>query len=195
MKIGFLASHGGSGMRAVLEAASRGELSAQGVLCISNNSGAPALDVARHFGLPTRHMSAQTHPDTSDSGPSALDAAMLAALRAAGADTLVLSGYLKALGAGVLGGYAGRLLNVHPSLLPNYGGRGMYGDHVHRAVLAAGETESGATVHAVEHQIDGGPVLRQARVPVLPGDTLESLRARVQALEGPLLVAALRALG
>ena len=190
MKIGFLASHGGSGMRAVLEAASRGELSAQGVLCISNNSGAPALDVARHFGLPTRHLSARTHPD-----PEALDAAMLDALRATAADTVVLSGHLKALGAQVLRAYAGRLLNVHPSLLPRYGGRGLYGDRVHAAVLAAGEVESGATVHAVEHEIDGGPVLLQARVPVLPGDTLESLRARVQALEGPLLVAALRALG
>ncbi|WP_425147375.1 phosphoribosylglycinamide formyltransferase [Deinococcus sp.] len=189
MKIGFLASHGGSGMRAVLEAIGRGELEAIGVLCVSNNSSAPALALARRFGLDTRHLSAQAHPD-----PAALDSAMLHAFRVAGADTLVLSGYMKALGAGVLRAYAGRLLNVHPSLLPSYGGRGMYGDRVHAAVLAAGERESGATVHAVEEVIDGGPILMQARVPVLPADTLESLRARVQAVEGPLLVAALRAL-
>ena len=176
-------------MRAVLEAVERGELHAQGVLCISNNSSAPALEVARSFGLDTLHLSARTYPD-----PAELDAAMLQAFRAAGADTLVLSGYMKALGPAVLSAYAGRLLNVHPSLLPRYGGRGMYGDRVHAAVLAAGEHESGATVHAVEDEIDGGPVLLQSRVPVLPGDTVDTLRARVQATEGPLLVAALRAL-
>ena len=159
------------------------------MLCISNNSSAPALEVARRFGLDTLHLSGRIFPDAAD-----LDAAMLAAFRAAGADTLVLSGYMKALGPAVLSAYAGRLLNVHPSLLPNYGGRGMYGDLVHAAVLAAGERESGATVHAVEDEIDGGPVLLQSRVPVLPGDTVDTLRARVQATEGPLLVSALRAL-
>ncbi len=190
MKLAFLASHGGSGMRAVLAAVQSGELNAMPVLSISNNSGSPALVHARDAGLDTLHLSGRRYPD-----PAGLDVAMLAALQDAGADVLVLSGYMKALGPGVLAAFAGRLVNVHPSLLPKYGGRGMYGDLVHGAVLAAGETESGATVHLVEEGIDEGPILAQQRVPVLPGDTLETLRARVMAVEGPLLVGALKCLG
>lgn len=190
MKLAFLASHGGSGMRAVLVAVQNGELLAQPVLCISNNSGSPALAHAREAGLDTLHLSARRFPD-----PAALDAAMLAALKGAGTDVLVLSGYMKALGPRALAAYAGRLVNVHPSLLPKYGGRGMYGDLVHGAVLVAGETESGATVHLVEEGIDEGPILAQRRVPVLPDDTLSTLRARVMAVEGPLLVGALNELG
>lgn len=190
MKIAFLASHGGSGMRAVLAAIQRGELDARAVLCVSNNSGAPALAHARDAGLDTLHLSSRRFPDAHQ-----LDAAMLSALLAAGADMVVLSGYMRATGPGVLAHFAGRLVNVHPSLLPKYGGRGMYGDLVHVAVLAAGESESGATVHQVEEGIDEGPILAQARVPVLPGDTLETLRARVMAVEGSLLVGVLRELG
>ncbi|GGJ61940.1 phosphoribosylglycinamide formyltransferase [Deinococcus aquiradiocola] len=190
MKLAFLSSHGGSGMRAVLSAVQRGELHATPVLCISNNSGSPALTHARDAGLDTLHLSARRHPDPAD-----LDRAMLDALHDAQADTVVLSGYMKALGPQVLAAYHGRLVNVHPSLLPSYGGRGMYGDLVHTAVLAAGESESGATVHLVEEGIDEGPILAQQRVPVLPGDTLATLRARVMAVEGPLLVGALRDLG
>ncbi|WP_407539148.1 phosphoribosylglycinamide formyltransferase [Deinococcus radiomollis] len=190
MRLAFLASHGGSGMRAVLAAIGSGELDAQALLCISNNSGAPALAHAREAGLDTLHLSSRRYPD-----PAQLGAALLEALQSAGADTLVLSGYMKALGPAVLAQFEGRLVNVHPSLLPKYGGRGMYGDLVHAAVLAAGERESGATVHQVALGIDEGPILAQSRVPVLPGDTLETLRARVMAVEGPLLVGALRDLG
>ena len=190
MKIAFLASHGGSGMRAVLAAIQRGELDAHAVLCLSNNSGAPALGHAQNAGLDTLHLSSRRFPDARQ-----LDVAMLSALNAARADLLVLSGYMRAIGPGVLAGFAGRLVNVHPSLLPRYGGRGMYGDLVHAAVLAAGESESGATVHLVEEGIDEGPILAQAWVPVLPGDTLETLRARVMKVEGPLLVGVLRELG
>jgi phosphoribosylglycinamide formyltransferase 1 len=189
LKLAFLSSHGGSGMRAVLAATTRGELQARAVLCISNNSGAPALMHARDAGLDTLHLSARRFPD-----PDQLDAVMLAALHSAETDVLVLSGYMKALGPQVLAAYAGRLLNVHPSLLPRFGGRGMYGDLVHAAVLAAGEHESGATVHQVVQGIDEGPILAQTRVPVLPGDTVETLRARVMAVEGPLLVGAIREL-
>jgi len=189
LNLAFLSSHGGSGMRAVLSAVAAGDLKARGVLCVSNNSAAPALKYAHEAGLQTLHLSARGFPDPAD-----LDRAMLEALVASGADVLVLSGYMKALGPLVLAHFAGRLVNVHPSLLPKYGGRGMYGDLVHTAVLAAGESESGATVHLVEEGIDEGPVLAQVRVPVQPDDTLESLRSRVMAVEGPLLVEALREL-
>ena len=177
-------------MQAVLAAIDRGELDAQAVLCVSNNSGAPALEHAWNAGLDTLHLSSRRYPDAGQ-----LDAAMLDALTAAGADALVLSGYMRAIGPGVLTRFAGRLVNVHPSLLPRYGGRGMYGDLVHAAVLVAGESESGASVHLVEEGIDEGPILAQTRVPVLPGDTVDTLRARVMAVEGPLLVGVLRELG
>lgn len=189
MKLGFLASHGGSAARFLTEACRDGRLSADPVALASNNSGSAALAWARETGLRTAHLSGAKYPD-----PDALDAAILAFLREAGVDTLVLSGYMRELGPRVLGAYAGRLLNIHPSLLPRHGGRGMYGDRVHGAVLASGDPETGASVHLVTAGIDEGPVLAQSRVPVLPGDTLASLKARVQAVEGELLLRALREL-
>lgn len=190
MRLGFLASHGGSAARFLTEACRDGRLDAVPVALASNNSGSPALAWAREAGLAGAHLSAARYPD-----PEALDAAVLAFLRGAEVDTLVLSGYMKALGPRVLDAYAGRVLNIHPSLLPRHGGRGMYGDRVHAAVLASGDKESGATVHLVTAGIDEGPVLAQTRVPVLPGDTLETLKARVQATEGELLLSALRGRG
>ncbi|GHF55469.1 phosphoribosylglycinamide formyltransferase-1 [Deinococcus metalli] len=190
MKLGFLASHGGSAARHLTAACRGGRLDAEPVVLVSNNSRSPALLWAREAGLATAHLSGATHPDPDD-----LDRALLDTLTQAGADTLVLSGYMRELGPRVLTHYAGRVVNIHPSLLPRHGGRGMYGDRVHEAVLDSGDTESGATVHLVTQGIDEGPVLAQARVPVQPGDTLESLKARVQAVEGDLMLRAVRDLG
>ena len=170
-------------MRAVVAACQNGRLSAVPALAISNNSAAPALVHARRAGLVTAHLSSATHGD-----PDALDAAIVETLEAHEIDLLVLSGYMRPLGPRTLARYRGRALNVHPSLLPNFGGRGLYGDRVHAAVLASGAGESGATVHLVTGEYDAGPVLAQSRVPVLPGDTLETLRARVQSAEQALLV-------
>ncbi|SMB90650.1 phosphoribosylglycinamide formyltransferase [Deinococcus hopiensis] len=189
MNLAFLASHGGSAARFLIETCRDGRLNATPVALASNNSRSPALAWAREAGLRTAHLSGAKYADED-----ALDAAIASFLRDSGADTLVLSGYMKALGPRVLSAYAGRLVNVHPSLLPRHGGRGMYGDRVHEAVLASGDTESGATVHLVTAGIDEGPVLAQVRVPVLPGDTLDALKARVQATEGELLLRALREL-
>ncbi|MGM9321430.1 phosphoribosylglycinamide formyltransferase [Deinococcus aquaticus] len=189
MKLGFLASHGGSAARHLVEACRAGELNATPVALVSNNSRSPALAWAREAGLTVAHLSSAKHPD-----PDALDAAILDVLVGAGADTLVLSGYMREIGPRVLTHFAGRLVNIHPSLLPRHGGRGMYGDRVHEAVLASGDTESGATVHLVTAGIDEGPILAQARVPVLPGDDLASLKARVQATEGELMLRAVRTL-
>ncbi|MCD0161814.1 phosphoribosylglycinamide formyltransferase [Deinococcus sp. 6YEL10] len=190
MKLGFLASHGGSAARHLVEACRAGELNATPVTLVSNNSRSPALAWAREAGLTVAHLSSAKYPD-----PDALDAAILDVLVGAGADTLVLSGYMREIGPRVLTHFAGRLVNIHPSLLPRHGGRGMYGDRVHEAVLASGDPESGATVHLVTAGIDEGPVLAQARVPVLPGDDLASLKARVQATEGELMLRAVRSLG
>ena len=189
MKLGFLASHGGSAARHLVEACRAGELNATPVALVSNNSRSPALAWAQAAGLTVAHLSSAKHPD-----PDALDAAILDVLVSAGADTLILSGYMREIGPRVLTHFAGRLVNIHPSLLPRHGGRGMYGDRVHESVLASGDAESGATVHLVTAGIDEGPILAQARVPVLPGDDLTSLKARVQATEGDLMLRAVRSL-
>lgn len=189
MKIGFLASHGGSGMAAILEAASKGELPVQGVLMISNNENAGAHAVAAHYGVPSMVLNAKRA-----GGEDKLDLAIAAALDVAGAELVVLSGYMRLIGPVMIERFGNRILNIHPALLPQFGGKGMYGDRVHEAVLAAGESESGASVHLVDSEYDHGRVLAQAVAPVLPGDTMETLRARVRALEGPLYVATLRAL-
>lgn len=188
-KLAFLASHGGSAARFVAAACKRGELAAWPVLLISNNSGSAALAWAREEGLAALHLSARHHPS-----PAALDLAMRDALLASGAEVVLLSGYMKTLGPAVLEAYAGRVLNVHPSRLPAHGGVGMYGDRVHEAVLKAGASESGASVHIVTAGIDEGPVLAQSRVVVRASDTVPELRARVQATEGPLCLEALRKL-
>ncbi|ADY26229.1 phosphoribosylglycinamide formyltransferase [Deinococcus proteolyticus MRP] len=186
-RLGFLASHGGSGARAIAAACRSGELAAVPVALASNNSRSSALAWARaEGGLAAAHLSSARFPD-----PAELDGAILAFLQENSVDVLVLSGYMKVLGPQVLEAYAGRVLNIHPSLLPNYGGPGMYGDRVHAAVIAAGERESGATVHLVTAGVDEGPVLAQSNVPVLLTDSVEQLRARVQATEGPLYVRAL----
>ncbi len=187
LRLAFLASHGGSAARALVQACRAGELGAEALALASNNSRSPALAWAREAGLQTAHLSSAKYPDPDD-----LDAAIRDFLLASGADTLILSGYMKALGPRTLGAFAGRVLNIHPSLLPRHGGRGLYGDRVHESVLASGDPESGATVHLVTAGIDEGPVLEQVRVPVLPGDTLDTLKARVQAEEAALMLRAVQ---
>jgi phosphoribosylglycinamide formyltransferase-1 len=185
--LGFLASHGGSNLLAILTAIQTGRLPAVPGVVISNNSDAGALQHARTFGVPGLHLSSHTHPD-----PAVLDAAILAGLNAHGVTLVVLAGYMRKLGPRVLEAYRGRILNIHPALLPAHGGQGMYGMNVHRAVIAAGERESGCTVHLVTEEYDQGPVLAQARVPVLPGDTAEALQARVLEQEHRLYAETLR---
>ena len=174
LKLGFLASHGGTNMQAVIDACKEGRLEAEPCVVIGNNSRSGAMQRARNEGIPACHLSSRTHP-----GPGALDAAILAALRQHQVGLICLAGYMKRLGESTLLAYKGRILNLHPALLPKFGGKGFYGDAVHRAVLAAGETESGATVHLVDEHYDHGPVLAQRRVPVLLNDTPETLAARV----------------
>lgn len=178
LKIGVLASHGGSNMQAIIDRIAEGRLGARIVLVISNNSASGALERARRAGLPWAHLSSKQHPE-----PAALDRAIAEALQAAGAELIVLAGYMKKLGPQTLRTFKGRILNIHPALLPRHGGPGMYGIHPHEAVLAAGDAESGPTVHLVTEDYDRGPILRQRRVPVLAGDTPETLQQRVLAEE------------
>jgi phosphoribosylglycinamide formyltransferase-1 len=185
--LGFLASHGGSNLLAILMAIAEGRLPARAGVIVSNNSAAGALAHARRFGVPAVHLSGHTHPDAE-----ALDAAILAALREHGVTLVVLAGYMRKLGPRTLAAYRGRVLNIHPALLPDFGGQGMYGMRVHEAVLAAGAAESGCTVHVVTPEYDQGPILAQARVPVLTADTPESLQARVLEQEHRLFAETLR---
>lgn len=186
MRIAALASHGGSILQAVIDACESGALDAEVALVVSNNSRSGAMERARAHHIPTAHLSSQTHPD-----PAALDAAIEQALLDADADWILLTGYMKKLGPRTLNRYRNRILNTHPSLLPKFGGQGLYGRKVHAAVIAAGETESGATVHLVDGEYDTGPVLAQVRVPVRANDTVEVLEERVKEAERKLVVATL----
>lgn len=176
LKLGFLASKNGTSMRAIVDAARTGALPAEPRLVVSNNRKAAALEFAAERGVPSLVI-----PTQSD--PAAADAALCEALEAAGVELVILSGYLRHLGPRTLGRYRNRILNIHPGLLPAFGGEGMYGRRVHEAVIAAGVTESGATIHAVDEIYDHGPVIERRTVPVLPGDTAEALEARVAAME------------
>ncbi|MDP1737732.1 MAG: phosphoribosylglycinamide formyltransferase [Caulobacter sp.] len=187
LKIGFLASHSGSSMRAIIDAIRAGALDAQALLLASNNGDSAALTWAREHGLAARHISGRT-----EGSPQAADLAIAEAMTVAGVELLVLSGYLRPVGPVTLERYRGRILNIHPALLPKYGGQGMYGRHIHEAVLTHGDAETGATIHVVDGEYDHGPVVAQRRVPVLPGDTPETLAARVMAVEPDLFVETLR---
>jgi phosphoribosylglycinamide formyltransferase-1 len=178
LRIGVLASHGGTNMQAIIDRIEAGKLPGRIVLVISNNSKSGALERARRHDLPWAHLSGVTHPE-----PGALDQAISDALREAGANVVVLAGYMKMIGPRVLETFRGRILNIHPALLPKHGGKGMYGIRPHESVLAAGDMESGPTVHAVDERYDHGPILRQRKVPVLEDDTPETLQKRVLAEE------------
>jgi phosphoribosylglycinamide formyltransferase 1 len=186
MNIAVMASGEGTTLQAVLDACASGRLPARVGVVISNNAAAGALRRARDAGVPARHLSAAT----LGSG-AALDKALLATLTEFDTDLVLLAGYLKRLGPLTLAGFAGRIINTHPALLPEFGGQGMYGAKVHRAVLAAGRPVSGATVHWVDENYDTGEVIAQVRVPVEPSDSAQSLAARVQAAERELVVGVL----
>ncbi len=189
MKLGFLASHGGSSMRAIVRAIDAGELDATACVVISNNSKSPALAFAVEQGIPAYHLS-----DRTAGSPDLLDQAICDTLVGHGVELVVLSGYMKKLGAHTLERYHNRVLNVHPALLPKFGGQGMYGDFVHEAVLRAGEQVSGATIHLVDPEYDHGRTLAQREVPVMPGDSVQTLSERVRAAEPGLYVEVLKAI-
>ena len=174
MRLGFLASHNGSNMQAIIEACKTGALQATPAVVISNNVASGALARARRESIPHYHLSLKTHPT-----PELLDQAILDALIAHRVDIVILAGYMKKLGVKTLTRFEGAILNIHPALLPKFGGQGMYGIHVHEAVLAAGEKETGVTIHLVTEEYDSGAIIGQEKVPVLPDDTPQSLQERV----------------
>lgn len=187
MKLGFLVSGRGSNMQAIIAACENGELAATPVVVISNNASARALNIARNHHIPAIHLSSATHPD-----PAELDQIITKTLQQYGVDLVILAGYMKKAGAKLLQAYHNRVLNIHPSLLPRYGGKGMYGKHVHEAVLRSGDTTTGVTVHLVNEHYDQGRILAQKSIPVLQDDTADSLARRVLEVEHELYVTVLR---
>ncbi len=176
--LGFLASGRGSNLRAIVDHCKEGRLDATPVVVISNDAAAGALRYAREAAIPAFHMNGET-----DGSWTKCDQAMTALLKKYRVDWVVLAGYTKKVGSQLLGTFHNRVLNIHPSLLPRHGGAGMYGRHVHQSVLDAGDSETGATVHRVNEEYDQGKILAQRRIPVVRGDTPESLAARVLELE------------
>jgi phosphoribosylglycinamide formyltransferase-1 len=183
MNLGVLASHEGTTLQSLLDAFASGLIPGRVAVVVSNNGDSGALVKAREAGVQAVHLSSRTHGD-----PAALDAAIRSVLVAADVDVVFLAGYMKKLGPFVLGAFEGNILNTHPALLPRFGGRGMYGDRVFEAVLEAGEPESGISIHLVDPEYDTGPIVRQCRVPVLPGDSLNDLKDRVRAREKEFVV-------
>ncbi|WP_397403863.1 phosphoribosylglycinamide formyltransferase [Phenylobacterium sp.] len=187
LKLGFLASRNGSSARAICEAIQRGELSAEARLMVSNRRDAGALDWARTQGLPSLWA-----PTVGD--PDAADARLAEAMRAHGVNLIILSGYLRHLGPRTLEAFKGRILNIHPGPLPEFGGEGMYGRRVHEAVIDAGVSRSAIVIHGVDEVYDRGPELTRRWVDVEPGDTVDSLESRVTALEPVFFVETLKRL-
>ena len=183
MNLGFLASHNGSNMQAVIDACRAGRLSASPVVVISNNIDSGALERARHERIPCFHLSGRTHPDPED-----LDREIVDVLLEHDVNLVILAGYMKKIGPVTLATFPGHVLNIHPGLLPDFGGQGMYGRRVHEAVLAAGAGSTGATVHVVDAIYDNGPILAQKKIRVKKTDTADTLARRVLALEHELYV-------
>ncbi|QCO68714.1 phosphoribosylglycinamide formyltransferase [Luteimonas yindakuii] len=179
-----LASGRGSNLQALLDAISAGTLDADVVGVFSDRAGAPALARARAVGIPAHALSPRDYPSRD-----AFDAALFDAVDTVAPDLIICAGYMRLLGAAVVAPRSARMINVHPSLLPDFKGL-----HTHRQALAAGATRHGASVHFVTADLDGGPVISQVPVPVFPGDDETSLSARVLEREHPLLVETVRLL-
>lgn len=178
LRYAVLASGGGSNFQALLDRAAVGDISAQAVFVASNNSGSGALEKARAAGVPACHVSAKTE----ESG-NGVAARLLTLLDEYKPDLLVLAGYMKKVPDAVLARMKNRVINIHPALLPEFGGAGLYGHHVHEAVVRAGKAFSGMTIHMVNEHYDEGQIVLQRRVEIPAGADAAEVGKRVLALE------------
>lgn len=179
LKIAVLASGRGSNLAALIEARDAGALPVEFVLVGSDKPAAPALQLAKDAGIPTLALSPKSYADRVS-----YDLDLFAHVAASGAELLVLAGFMRVISGAALADWPGRVLNIHPSLLPKY--RGL---HTHRRALEAGDAEHGASVHYVSAELDGGPLIAQARLAIQPGDTEDNLAERLLPLEHHLLPA------
>ncbi|MBV5304476.1 MAG: phosphoribosylglycinamide formyltransferase [Chlorobium sp.] len=173
-RIALFCSGSGSNFKALFKAIKNKQLPAEIVLCLSNRAQCGAMEFAQQNGITTLHITEKQFASFDE-----FSEAMVERLKEHQIDITLLAGYMRKVPDAVVAAYPEKMLNIHPSLLPKFGGEGMYGIHVHTAVLEAGETETGATVHFVNEEYDKGEILLQRTVPVLPDDTPETLAARV----------------
>ena len=183
MNIAVFASHGGSDLQAIIDGCKQEKLNATVAAVISNNSDSIALERAKRENIPAYHMSAKKY-----GGEDALAEELLRVLAAHQIDMIFLAGYMRMLHVDVLMKYHNRVFNIHPALLPKFGGKGMYGMNVHTAVIAAKETETGVTIHRVNAEYDSGEIVAQTKVPVYAEDSPEILAERVLEREHTFLV-------
>jgi len=174
-RLAILLSGSGRTLENLLDRIAAGRLVADVAVVVSSRPGVRGIDIARRAGVPVEVIPRENR------STAAWSEAIFAACRGASPDLVVMAGFLHLLA--IPADFAGRVINIHPSLLPAFGGKGFHGDHVHRAVLDRGCTVSGCTVHLVDNEYDHGRILLQATVPVLPDDTVSSLAARVFAAE------------
>ena len=181
-RIAVLCSGGGSNLQAIIDSVEAGKIDGEIVLVLANASKAYALERARNHGIPCEFVSKKQAGSTE-----AFNDVILSKLQAANVDLVVLAGYLPIVGAQIVRAYPHKIINIHPALIPSFCGVGMYGHYVHEAVLAYGAKISGATTHFVDEEVDHGGVIMQKSVPVLEGDTAETLAARVLTVEHEIL--------
>jgi len=184
LRVGVLGSTRGTALQGVLDAIAAGTLDVNLTLVVSDREAAQILERARANHVPELFL------DPAGLKREAYDARVTEALQQAGVQLVLMIGYMRIVSAAFVETWRGRLLNVHPSLLPAFGG--MMDTRVHEAVLAAGIAETGCTIHQVTEDLDAGPIVLQRRCPVLPGDTADTLKPRVQALEQQAFVEVLR---
>lgn len=183
LRISVLVSGGGTNLQAIIDGIETGEIKdAEIVQVISSSPKAYALERATRHGIKTRVIDKNTYREQQERSQELLDA-----LQDEKTDLVVLAGYMSILDETLVKAFKNRIINIHPSLIPKYCGPGYYGMRVHRAVIEAGEKESGATVHYVDEGVDTGPIIMQKKVPVLEGDTPEALAARVLGIEHSIL--------
>jgi phosphoribosylglycinamide formyltransferase-1 len=187
MNIAVFASGRGSNLMAILKAIEEGKLKARVVVVISNNSSAGALEIARSKGIDALHISRRQFSSDREYADK-----ILSELRKRNVELIVLAGYMKKIPAEVVSEYRNRILNIHPALLPFFGGQGMYGINVHKAVIESGVKITGVTVHIVDEEYDHGPIVLQRAVEVKDDDTPETLAERVLKVEHEVYPEAIR---
>ena len=183
MNIAVFASHGGSDLQAIIDGCKSNKIGANVSVVISNNGSSMALQRANNEGIPSYHLSAKKF-----GSEELLAEEILEVLSKYQIDMIFLAGYMRMLHLSILDKYNNRIFNIHPALLPKFGGKGMYGMNVHTAVIEAKETETGVTIHRVSPEYDSGEIVAQTTVPVFENDTPEQLAARVLEKEHEFLV-------
>jgi formyltetrahydrofolate-dependent phosphoribosylglycinamide formyltransferase len=188
-RLAVFASGRGSNFRAILDQIKNGSIPADVVLCLTNNPAAGAIDIAKSNHIPVSVIVPKNFPDSI-----AYNDAILKELLSARVDYIVLAGYLKLIGQQIIAAYPNRIINIHPALLPAFGGKGMYGHHVHQAVLESGAKVSGVTVHLVNSEYDAGPIVLQQSVAIDDLNSADEIAARVLEIEHKIYAQAVKLL-